>query len=280
MEIDVNTTSYLPQFYTDLFSSLLDRSKISYILIFGLVLFLFVGVFVFFGNATGGNTPIMLFIEVILWVVFLYVVVMNIQHMDYNFTTELKNLFSSDTTTLDVNVSKKDASDNDADDADDADASGCDTSDGEVFHIPNNKYSYIESREVCNKYSARLATYTEVEDSYKKGANWCSYGWSEDQLALFPTQKEIYNGLKLIPGHEHDCGRQGVNGGYIDNIHVKFGVNCFGKKPEKTDEDEAYMKRLSLSYSPAIDQDELDRISSEKNALLISPFNKDKWTIQ
>jgi len=107
MEIDVNTTSYLPQFYTDLFSSLLDRSKISYILIFGLVLFLFVGVFVFFGNATGGNTPIMLFIEVILWVVFLYVVVMNIQHMDYNFTTELKNLFRSDTTTLDVNVSKK-----------------------------------------------------------------------------------------------------------------------------------------------------------------------------
>ena len=26
--------------------------------------------------------------------------------------------------------------------------------------------------------------------------------------------------------------RPGINGGYIDNKNVRFGVNCFGTKPE------------------------------------------------
>ena len=30
-------------------------------------------------------------------------------------------------------------------------------------------------------------------------------------------------------GHENDCGRPGVNGGYIANTNAKYGVNCFGK---------------------------------------------------
>ena len=40
------------------------------------------------------------------------------------------------------------------------------------------------------------------------------------------------------------------------------------------------MERLKLSYSPAIDQDELDKIANEKNNMLISPFNKDKWSFE
>ena len=156
----------------------------------------------------------------------------------------------------------------------------CDDSSGEVFHIPNNKHSFEKARSICSKYNARLATYSEVEAAYNNGANWCSYGWSEDQLALFPTQLDIYNNLKLIPGHENDCGRPGVNGGFIDNANVKFGVNCFGTKPEQTKEDIEYMERLKLSYSPIIDQDELDKIAKDKDNMLIAPFNKDKWSIQ
>ena len=40
------------------------------------------------------------------------------------------------------------------------------------------------------------------------------------------------------------------------------------------------MERLKLSYSTAIDQDELDKIANEKNNMLISPFNKDKWSFE
>ena len=51
-------------------------------------------------------------------------------------------------------------------------------------------------------------------------------------MALFPTQQQTWNKLQKIKGHKNDCGRPGINGGYIDNKNVRFGVNCFGTKPE------------------------------------------------
>jgi hypothetical protein len=260
LDISVNSTDYLPQFYSNIFNQSFDSFKISYVLLLGVVVMVYILIFALFGNSTGSSGPLMIIIEIILWVVLILVIGVNIQNYDYDFSTE-----------LDVNVSKKT----------DTTETTCDNSEsGEVFHIPNNKHSFEKARSICRKYNARLATYTEVEDAYSKGANWCSYGWSEDQLALFPTQLDIYNNLKLIPGHENDCGRPGVNGGFIDNVNVRFGVNCFGKKPEETKEDTEYMERLKLSYSPAIDQDELDKIAKDKEAMLIAPFNKDKWSIQ
>ena len=271
LDISVNYISLLPTFFTSFLEQSVDSFKISYILLLGVVVMVYILIFALFGNATGSSGPLMIIIEIILWVVLILVLGINIQNSDYNFTTELKNLFNSTPTELDINVTKTE---------DETDASCNTSSTGEVFHIPNNKHSYDKARSICSKYNARLATYTEVENAYTSGANWCSYGWSEDQLALFPTQLDIYNKLKLIPDHENDCGRPGVNGGFIDNPHVKFGVNCFGKKPKQTADDTAYMKRLALSYSPAIDQDELDKIAKETDDMLIAPFNKNKWSIQ
>ena len=37
--------------------------------------------------------------------------------------------------------------------------------------------------------------------------------------------KKYLEKLQKIKGHEHDCGRPGINGGYIDNPNVRFGVN-------------------------------------------------------
>ena len=129
--------------------------------------------------------------------------------------------------------------------------------------------------EVCKRLNSRLATYDEVEDSYKNGANWCSYGWSDEQMALFPIQKSVYNELKQIDGHEHDCGRPGVNGGYIENKNSKFGVNCYGKKPYITDKDKEFMEKYS--YSPAVSDDSYKK-ADKVTDLLISPFNKSKWS--
>lgn len=269
-DISVNSTNYLPQFKSNLFDTVFDNFKVSYILLLGIVVLVYVLIFVVFGNSTGSNNgPITLILEIVLWVTLILVIGVNVQTNNYDFSTTLKNLFSNEVTQLNVNVDKKHnkkCSENE--------------NGGEVFHIPNNIHNYEKARKICRKYNARLATYDEVENAYNNGANWCSYGWSEDQLALFPTQSEVYNNLKLIPGHENDCGRPGVNGGFIDNKHVKFGVNCFGKKPEQTEQDKEFMERLKLSYSPAIDQDELDKIANEKNNMLISPFNKDKWSFE
>ena len=60
----------------------------------------------------------------------------------------------------------------------------------EVFNIPENNYNYQEAKEICKAYNSKLATYDQIEDAYNDGADWCKYGWSAKQMALFPTQKK------------------------------------------------------------------------------------------
>jgi len=154
----------------------------------------------------------------------------------------------------------------------------------EVFNISNNLYTYDDAKAVCTAYGARLATYDEVEESYNKGGEWCNYGWSEDQMALFPTQKQTFHGLQKIPGHEHDCGRPGINGGYIANPSVQFGVNCYGKKPAATEKDKQEMnanKEINVPKTP--EEMELDKKVQfwKENAdklLNINSFNYNKWS--
>ena len=53
-------------------------------------------------------------------------------------------------------------------------------------------YTYDDSDAICKAYGAELASYYDVETAYEDGAEWCSYGWSKNQLALYPTQKKTY----------------------------------------------------------------------------------------
>ncbi|NDC83656.1 hypothetical protein EB093_08365, partial [bacterium] len=95
----------------------------------------------------------------------------------------------------------------------------------EVFNIGNNMYTYDDAQSVCKSFGARLATYDEVETAYTKGAEWCNYGWSDGQAAYFPTQKDTWAELQKSESTKHACGRPGINGGFIDNPNVRFGVN-------------------------------------------------------
>jgi len=151
----------------------------------------------------------------------------------------------------------------------------------QVYHIPNNKYTFDDSKAVCKAYGGRLAKYEELEQAYDDGANWCSYGWSKDQLALYPTQKEVWDKNQCKKGHEHDCGRPGINGGYIQNKNVKFGVNCYGPKPSIRQKDEDYMDRLQLDSVNADEQQQQKLEDDWKKRIsdaLVAPFNHDKWS--
>jgi hypothetical protein len=99
-----------------------------------------------------------------------------------------------------------------------------------VFNIAENVFTYSEAREACANYGTTLATYSDVENAYRSGKEWNQYGWSEEQMVLFPTQKATYDALQKIPGQEHDQGRPGVNGGYISNPNARFGANCRGSR--------------------------------------------------
>ena len=151
----------------------------------------------------------------------------------------------------------------------------------QVFNIPGNYFGYEDAKTLCTAYGSRLAKYDEVEKAYGNGAEWCSYGWSDGQMALFPTQQSTYANLQQIKGHEHDCGRPGVNGGYMANPHAKFGVNCFGVKPKITEQEEELMA-VSTPY-PKTRKDILmeERVEYWKkhlNQILVSPFNYDSWS--
>jgi hypothetical protein len=151
----------------------------------------------------------------------------------------------------------------------------------QVFNIPGNEYVYPDAKALCSAYGARLATYEEIEDSYENGGEWCNYGWSEGQMALFPTQQKTYDELQKIEGHENDCGRPGVNGGYIANPAVKFGVNCYGYKPRMTNEEEDLMANNPLYPKTLKDIAMENRVNYWKDKLseiLVSPFNHNTWS--
>ena len=151
----------------------------------------------------------------------------------------------------------------------------------EVFNIPGNYYDYTNAKALCQAYGANLATYQQVEDSYRNGGEWCNYGWSDGQMALFPTQQKTFDNLQKIKGHENDCGRPGVNGGYMINPKLRFGVNCYGNKPKITDEEEELMKYTTPYAETAEDIAFQKRVEFWKNKvgqILVSPFNYNTWS--
>jgi len=150
----------------------------------------------------------------------------------------------------------------------------------QVFNIPGNYYNYENAKALCSAYGADLASYDQIEKAYNNGAEWCNYGWSAEQLALFPTQKKTYDNLQSIEGHENDCGRTGINGGYIANPEIKFGVNCYGNKPKITSEEQELMKATTPYPETAKDlafQKRVDFWKNKVDDILVSPFNYNTW---
>ena len=154
----------------------------------------------------------------------------------------------------------------------------------EVFNISNNLYTYEEAGYMCQGLGARLATYDEIEKAYNAGAEWCNYGWSEDQMAYFPTQKETWRKLQSSEEHKNDCGRPGINGGYMANPNLKFGVNCFGVKPEATQSELDMMETkknsvLPKSRSQVMADRKIQFWKENKDKMMtINSFNKNNWS--
>lgn len=157
-------------------------------------------------------------------------------------------------------------------------------SNNEVFNIGVNKYTYDDAQSICKSYGARLATYDEIETAYNNGAEWCNYGWSEGQMAYFPTQKATWSELQKDPKRKNDCGRPGVNGGYMVNPYLRFGVNCYGKKPEPSPSELAKMNVRKENVVPKTKEDvelEMKVQFWKENAdklLTINSFNANKWS--
>lgn len=143
----------------------------------------------------------------------------------------------------------------------------------QVFNISQNKFTFSDAKLLCKSFGTELATLKQVIDAYKHGANWCNMGWSQDQLALYPIQQGYWETLQESGSDR--CGFPGVNGGYYKNSNLKFGVNCYGKKPGPKNNE-----RIKPGYINNYSNNEkkLFKFKHNINRFKVLPFNDGKWS--
>ena len=152
----------------------------------------------------------------------------------------------------------------------------------QVFHLKDNKYTYENAKAVCKAYGSRLANLEDLQKAHKEGGEWCSYGWSDKQHAYFPTQKKTWDKLQTKKGHEHDCGRPGINGGYIANPNIAFGVNCYGFRPKMNSSSKYSMENQPLypkTEKELAFEARVKKWRHKTKDLTIAPFNTDQWSV-
>jgi hypothetical protein len=285
MDVNLNSITGIPystNYLTNLGTNPTVILVITVIIILYYVLFASLGVAKGqpIGETVSNSAQGIVMLEVLLWGVFVVLLLLNGMSYIFNIdiTASIKNLFTAipeidikvDTTEVPVEDIIPETTVQEL------------TMAKQVFHVPGNKYTYENSKAICKAYGGRLANYDEINKAYDEGADWCSYGWSDKQMALFPTQKEKWEHLQTIKGHEHDCGRQGINGGYIANPNVRFGVNCYGYKPKITKEEIDLMANTPLYPRTQREIDFDKRVNYWRDKLpeiLVAPFNNNNWSI-
>ena len=313
INFNVSSISNLPQNSYNYMNKWATNPIVLMVLVAVIVIYYIIFAFLGKGSSEsrmGSENQSAVYLEALLWGLFIVLILMNgaSYFFNINIMASLKNMFSTEPEIVvkaenlvkDVGSDIKDVGSDIASDIKDVgsdiaseidkikrDISSADGSKSsgsgskEVFNIPGNKYTYSDAQALCKAYDAELATYEQIEDAYEKGASWCNYGWSANQMAFFPTNKKVWEKLQTIKGHEHDCGREGVNGGYIANPKVRYGVNCYGNKPAISTEESKLMKQQSLFPKSVEDyrlEQQADYYKKNIDNILVSPFNSTTWT--
>lgn len=283
MNVDITPTQGFPHMYDYIGDTVARGANPLVLVIFVAIIILYYLLFSYIGVKGRGGTPTtaapgITFIEIVMWGLFIFLVLIN--GLQYFFKIDIKtgirNLFTA-VPEIDVTVTTPPEEGG----AEEEEIVPEITFEPQVFHVTDNVYSYNDAKALCKAYGGRLANYNEIEKAYKDGAEWCGYGWSADQMALYPTQKKTWETLQKIKGHEHDCGRPGINGGFIGNKHANYGVNCYGYKPKITKlESELMEKNTPIPMTPAEEKfdKKVDFYRQQLPDILVSPFNYNKWS--
>mgnify|MGYP006075234923 FL=1 len=289
MNVDITPTDGFPHMYdyvnnaAGVGSNPIVLIILTFVIVFYYILFSYLGI-----SESGSSAPVSVqgnaglkLIEIFMWGLFIFLILINGLQYFFNIDikTGIKNIFTP-VPEVDITVTTPEFTE-DTSNPDASNAVPEITTEPQVFHVSDNKYKFNNAKAVCKAYGARLASIEEIQKAHDGGAEWCGYGWSQDQLALYPTQTKTWKHLQTIKGHEHDCGRPGINGGFIGNPNAKFGANCFGYKPKITDTEKKLMENETLFPETAAERKFNKKVKRYKNKLpdiLVSPFNYDKWS--
>jgi len=162
----------------------------------------------------------------------------------------------------------------------------------EVYNISSNVFTYPEAEPVCKAFNARLATLDDIQTAYDHGMNFCNYGWTYPQLAIYPIQQDYYDEIQKNSETKNTCGRPGINGGYFADNQLRFGVNCFGIKPQQKDIDRWYQEAMKKNVilqeeemhqksEQEIFEEKVEKyVTDNKESIIILPFNNTTWSEQ
>ena len=275
--VDITPTKGFPHMYDFIGDKVTHGSPIvliviTFVIIVYYILFSYLGVSVTGGVAQAVPTsPGITFLEIVMWGMFMFFVLINgVQYFfEVDIKTSIKNLFTP-VPEIDITVTTPQTPPVPEIMYED-----------QVFHVSDNIYTYNDAKAICKAYDGRLATYEEVENAYKRGAEWCGFGWSADQLALYPTQMDTWKKMQKRKGHEHDCGRPGINGGFVAYKNAPFGANCYGNKPKITPEEREIMDNdhnYPLSPQERRFEKKVKKFRTQLPEMLVSPFNYDNWS--
>ena len=147
-----------------------------------------------------------------------------------------------------------------------------------VFNVATNKYTYADAEPLCKALGAELATYDQVKQAWDDGADWCNYGWVKGQTAVYPTQQKTFDKLQTASTDDERmaCGLPGINGGYMDNPELRFGVNCYGDRPAEKDADirNQMMKGDVPLTNEVLEQRKKElRFRTQANEIPLNPYN-------
>jgi hypothetical protein len=147
-----------------------------------------------------------------------------------------------------------------------------------VFNVATNKYTYADAEPLCKALGAELATYDQVKQAWDDGADWCNYGWVKGQTAIYPTQQKTFDKLQTAATDDERlaCGLPGINGGYMDNPDLRFGVNCYGDRPAEKEADirNQMMKGDIPLTNEVLEQRKKElRFRTEANQIPLNPYN-------
>lgn len=151
----------------------------------------------------------------------------------------------------------------------------------EVFHVPNQIFTYEEAKLFCKQLGVRMANLNDLKRAYLKGASWMTLGWTDNQLGLYVLQP---HNVRRYP----EAGHVGINGGYFKDAKLRMGINCYGVKPKPDP------KRLEIAYSDLQEVDGAGPFGEDKKTvdavadymaqlkagdIVISPWNNTRWSV-
>ena len=98
-------------------------------------------------------------------------------------------------------------------------------------------------------------------------------------MAVYPTQKETWDKAQSGPEDERMvCGSPGINGGFFDNPEMRFGVTCYGSKPDQSKHDEDRVASIPKSPATLLFDKKVSEYRGQSDHLGVLPFSTDKWS--